>query len=367
MSSEPPRLAGTGINNQNYKSLRSEITLPAQVPPHQFDALSSRGGVSLSRRRLEWLWKDSRWTDLLITVKRHGKLVGVLPCSFPRIPTWPDQEYNVGNLIAGQDCAPASACLLGGRCDARASMLFDPAVPDRQRRLVAACAVETGANFAESAFRRCAALYVSAEETELSAALRASRMTPHPAPPRCVIRWPAPTVDSYLDSLKASHRQVVRRDWRLRGALGLQTTMVGWHESVDDAAPMICDVLIKHGRESHPRLVSMRLNRLGRILGKDGFALRSSAGDKALGYAFGWYERDKVTMYEIGVRPGPAPLHRCSYYDLLVHAPVAAACARGITTLDLGLFAVTPKRLRGAVPELMQHWTSRLEKGDAHR
>jgi hypothetical protein len=337
---------------------RSEVTLPAEVRPHQFDALSSRGGISLSRRRLEWLWKDSRWTDLLITVRNHGKLVGVLPCSFPRIPIWPDEEYNIGNLIAGQDYAPASACLLGGRCDVRASMLFDPGVPGPQRRLVAVCAVEAAASFAESNLRRCAALYVSAEEAELSAALRASGMTPYPAPPRSVIRWAAPTVDSYLGSLKASHRQVVRRDWRLRGSLGLRTTMVGWHDAVDDAAPLISEVLTRHGHQSHPSLVSMRLNRLGSILGKDGFALRSAAGGEALGYAFGWYERDQVTMYEIGVRPDPSPLHRCSYYDLLVHAPVAAACARGITALDLGLFAVTPKRLRGAVPEPMQHWTS---------
>jgi Acetyltransferase (GNAT) domain len=324
----------------------------------QFDVLRARAGISFGRQRLEWAWQDSRWTDLLIAVSLGNTLVGLLPISFPRSPTWPDRSYDVGQLVVGQSFPANSFCLLGGRTDIRASMLFDQNLPDKQRHSVAEAAVRAGVKFADAYHKHSAALYVPVEESELSAALRGSGMTPHPAPPRSFIKWARPTVESYLASLTTSHRQVVRRDWRLRSSLGLTTSTVSWHDAIDDAAIMINDVLLSHGHQSHPRLVSMRLRRWQSIIGTRGFALCATVDGNAVGYSFGWWEHEKVTMYELGVLPGRSPLRHCSYSDLLVHGPVEVACEHGLATLDLGLFAMAPKRLRGAIASPVYHWTN---------
>lgn len=342
--------------------MTTEILLPEDLRPCELDSLSSRAGIFFARPRLAWIWEDRRWTDLLVTVRRGGILIGLLPASVSRLPAWPDELYDVNKAAGEADYEPLSTCLVGGRGDIRGSMLFGLALSGRERFAVADRAVELAADHARASGQRCAGLYISACETELSAALRRAGMRPLPAPARSVIRWPEPTIQSYLAHLSASHRAIVRRDWRKRDSLGVTSVPDEWDSVAPKAAPFIADVLRRHGYQTHPRLVLMRLRRWGALVGDRGFALRARAVGKDSGYAFGWHEPGVVTMYEVGLALDSSPLSRAAYMELLIYGPIAMACARGTSTLDLGIFADEPKRLRGATVEQSFHWTAQAEQ-----
>jgi len=334
----------------------AEVVQPGHVPPHLVDALSSRAGLFASRPQLEWLWEDSRWADRLVAVSQAGRLVGLLPLSISRLPNWPDQLHDVSKAADEADCTASDTYLLGGRGDIRGSILLDFSLGERERCLVASQAVQVALHVARADRRHCAALYVPAEETELSAALRTAGLTPRPAPARSVIRWPAATLDSYLAFLAGSHREIVRRDWRRRDAMGLSATSVRWDQAIEPAAPLITAILAKHGYQTHAKLVAMRLRRWGTILGPNGFALRADAAGECLGYAFGWCDSNATIVYEVGLQFDGSALSRAAYLELLIYGPLTASCDRGLRVLDLGMFANEPKRLRGASHEPACHW-----------
>jgi hypothetical protein len=353
-----------GGKDQEYMpvtDMTAEIILPENLRPDELENLSSRAGIFFTRSRLEWIWEDPRWTDFMVGVRNVHGLAGLLPVSVPRLAGWPDRMYDVSEITGAPGYEAQATCLVGGRADARGSMLFGRALGSEDRGLVADCAVGTLMELARERRQRCAGLYISAREAELSAALRRARMRAHPAPARSVIRWPEPTIEAYLDHLTGSHRAIVRRDWRKREALGLSCVPGAWDDLADEAAPAIASILGKHGYQSHPRLVRMRLRRWGAIAGNRQFALRAETADTAAGYAFGWHDQDVTMMYEVGFAQDRSPLSRAAYLELLVYGPVAAACARGISALDLGMFAAEPKRLRGAIAEPVFHWTMPAE------
>lgn len=341
--------------------MTAEITLPENLGPYELGNLSSREGIFFTRSRLEWMWEDPRWADFVVAVRNAHGLAGLLPVSVPRLAEWPDRLYDVSKVTGSAGYEAPATCLLGGRADARGSMLFGRALSGDERYLVADCAVGALMELARDRRQRCAGLYISVREAELSGALRRAGMRAYPAPARSVIRWPEPTVEAFLDHLTGSHRAVVRRDWRKREALGLSCVPGAWDDLADEAAPAIASILGKHGYQSHPRLVRMRLGRWGVIAGDRGFALRAGTASTAIGYAFGWHDQDVTTMYEVGFAQDRSPLSRAAYLELLVYGPVAAACAGGISALDLGMFAAEPKRLRGATAEPAFHWTMPVE------
>ncbi|MDQ2813597.1 MAG: hypothetical protein M3Z75_17455 [Actinomycetota bacterium] len=342
-------------------AMAAEIILAENLQLYELESLSSRAGIFFARSRLEWMWEDPRWTDFVVAVRNAYGLAGLLPVSMSRLAGWPDRLYDVSEVTGVAGYAAPVTCLLGGRADACGSMLFGRALTGEGRHLAADCAVGMLMELARERRLRCAGLYISAREAELSAALRRARMRAHPAPARSFIRWPEPTTESYLDHLTGSHRAIVRRDWRKRDALGLRCVPGAWHELSDEAAPAIASILVKHGYQSHPRLVRMRLRRWGAVAGDHGFALRAETAGTAAGYAFGWHDQNVTTMYEVGIAQDRSPLSQAAYLELLVYGPVAAACARGISALDLGMFAAEPKRLRGAIAQPIFHWTMPAE------
>jgi hypothetical protein len=338
-------------------ALTAEIVAPGSLPGDAFDNLSSRAGVFFTKPRLEWVWEDARWADWLVAVWSEGRLAGLLPLSACRVPNWYDRLYDVSELTGDERLEPARTCLIGGRADILGSILLDFTRPADELRQVAGCAVREALNFAHKEQRRCAALYIPEAEDELSSALDGVGMAACAAPERNVIKWPEPTVDAYLGMLKRSHREVVRRDWRKRTALGLEVTAVDWETSIDAASPLINDIQLKHGQASHSELVRRRLLRWCSVVGNDGFALRGWAAGKCTGYAFGWYDRDRITMYELAFSPGSSSeVDHATYLNLMIYTPLAMCCQRNISTLDLGIYADGPKRLRGAAGERSYHW-----------
>jgi hypothetical protein len=322
----------------------------------EVDSLTSAAGMFFQRSRLEWAWEDSRWDDWLVAVRRSGRLVGLLPLSAPRLSRWPDELYNIGELTGDLAFQPRTTCVLGGRTDVRASILLDGSLSSHGRELAAVRAVAAALEFARARGLRCAAAYVPACEEEFSAGLAQAGLKPRPAPRRSLIRWPEPTTTSYLAHLPASHREIVRRDWRKRDALGVTSSAVGWKDAIAPGAPLISAVLEKHGFQTHPTLVAMRLRRWLAILGDRAFALKTQGPGGCTGYVFGWHDRGRTVVYELGFQRNSKALDAITYAELLVYGPLAAACGQGISVLELGLYANEPKRLRGAIGQPVYHW-----------
>jgi predicted N-acyltransferase len=337
-------------------AITAEVVSPHTISGEEVDSLSSRAGIHFSRARLEWLWEDARWLDMLAAVRCGGRLAGLLPIAVCRAPEWYDPLYDVSELTGDARLTPSGTCLIAGRGDVRGSMLFDPDLDQRERREVADRAVQAALHFARRRRLRCAALYVSAVETELSAMLGSAGLTPRPAPSRHVIRWPEPTIDSYFASLSAVQRKNVRGDWRTRDKLGLEICRTSWESVIEPAAPMINYTLVNHGYQSRHELVSMRLRRWSALVGDNGFALYATAAGKCTGYAFCWRDGDRVNVHDTAFNHGSGPADRASYLQLLIHGPVTACCELGLSKLDLGIYADEPKRLRGAAEERIDHW-----------
>lgn len=336
--------------------LAADVLKAGDLSAAEVDSLSSRAGMFFKRGRLEWAWADARWDDWLVAVRQCGRLVGLLPVSAPRLPCWPDELYDISALTGDPRYEPASTCVLGGRTDVRASILLDADLSAPQRALAAVRAVAAALEFGQARGLRGAAAYVPASEEELSRALAEAGLTPYPAPRRLVIRWPEPTMTSYLAHLPASHRQIVRRDWRKRDALGLTSSAVAWTEVIACAAPLICSALEAHGFATHPTLVAMRLRRWLAIAGDRAFALRTEVGGDGTGYVFGWHDQGATIVYELGFQRISKALDAVTYAELLVYGPLAVACDQGASMLDLGMYANEPKRLRGAVGHPVYHW-----------
>jgi hypothetical protein len=334
-----------------------EIVTPGSLPADAAKSLSSRAGMLFSRPRLDWLWEDTRWTDLLVSVRVAGRLAGLLPLSVSRVPRWTDTMYDIIELTGDQRFAPSATCLIAGHADIRGSMLLDFTLPAAELHRVAEHAIRAALDFAGEQRCRCAAMYVADEEAELSAALDGAGMICLPAPGRNVIRWREPTLDSYLHMLSGSHRAIVRREWRKRAALGLEAMELDWECAIDAAAPLINEIQIRHGYASHTELVRRRLRRWGAVLGDRGFALRGEAAGRCTGYGFGWRDEGRITVSELAFQPGsPAEIDHATYLNLMIYTPLAICCRHGITALDLGIYADKPKRLRGAAAEPSHHW-----------
>jgi hypothetical protein len=313
------------------------------------------------RARLGWLWEDARWLDKLVAVRLGGRLAGLLPIAVGRAPQWSDPLYDVAALTGDPSYTPPGTCLLGGRADVHGSMLFDPAVDGRDRRTVAESAVRSALGFAHGQGLRCAALYVAAEETELSAALNDAGLVPRAAPNRLIVRWPEPTVDSYFATLSAVQRKNVRGDWRAREKLGLEIGITDWESVMAPAAPLINDSLVNHGYQSRSELVRMRLRRWKTVVGDSGFALYTTAEGTPTGYAFCWRDGDRVTVHDVAFKHGSTPVDRASYLQLLIHGPLRSCCEMGLSVLDLGIYVDELKRLRGAAEERIDHWLEQEE------
>src|SRR5690348_13591797 len=159
--------------------MTAEIIHPENLGPHELGNLSSREGIFFTRSRLDWMWEDPRWADFVIAVRNAHGLAGLLPVAVPRLAGWPDRMYDVGEVTGSADYEAPATCLLGGRADARGSMLFGHTLSGDDRYLVADCAVGALMELARERRQRCAGLYLSAREAELSAALRRAGMRSH--------------------------------------------------------------------------------------------------------------------------------------------------------------------------------------------
>jgi hypothetical protein len=344
------------VRDHAAPELTARVVKVSDISVVEVDSLSSQAGMFFQRSRLEWAWEDARWDDWLVAVRQSGRLVGLLPLSAPRLARWPDQLYDIGALTDDWRYQPGSTCVLGGRTDVRASILLDGTLSRHARELAAVRAVAAALDFARARGLHCAAAYVAADEEEFSAGLAEAGLKARPAPQRSVIRWPEPTITSYLAHLPASHREIVRRDWRKRDALGVNSSTVGWIDAIAPAAPLISAVLEKHGFQTHPKLVAIRLRRWLAILGHRAFALKTEDAGGSTGYVFGWHDRGCTIVYELGFQRISKALDPLTYLELLVYGPLAAACGQGASVLDLGLYANEPKRLRGAIGQSVYHW-----------
>ncbi|MFB9478213.1 hypothetical protein ACFFSH_02535 [Streptomyces filamentosus] len=176
----------------------------------------------------------------------------------------------------------------------------------------------------------------------------------------CLLRLPGDGSDaSYLAGLGQSGRRTVLKDRRRTAEAGLRSEVRPAGELTAAAAELVVAVKRRYGVEEHPRLVRSRLARWAADPAGErvAFAVSDEAGPVAV--TFGCVRGTGLEIYETGLADAHPHRHE-AYAESLFQAPVAFAQARGITTIDLGLDATTPKTRRGAT--LAPTWVVRPDQ-----
>jgi hypothetical protein len=311
---------------------------PRPAPPH------------LTRARLGDLERDARFTVSYAEVSAGGLPMLALPAYWPQQRHWPDAAYDAGALLGMTPGVPAdSLCLVGGRADFRCAAL--EAADADPNLLDAAAELALGAigRDAERARRNLALLY-----TPIGGRLQraASRLWPDDRRGILGHRYLIPDVgtglDSYLATLSAAKRSLVRRDLKSLAAAGIHAGHDTWGSVIKQAAPMVAGIHQAHGHTDLPALALARLKR--RAADPDvlpvAFVYRS--GRELSAVTLGWAHGGALELYEVGLAPDPAADRGLRYLEVMFYAPLRFMWNNGLRTLDLALEAGHPKKLRGA-------------------
>ncbi|MFI5819523.1 hypothetical protein ACIA8I_10340 [Streptomyces rishiriensis] len=164
----------------------------------------------------------------------------------------------------------------------------------------------------------------------------------------CVLRLPADGSDAaYLAGLGQNGRRTVLKDRRRVAEAGLRSAVLPAGDMAAAAADLVVAVKRRYGIEEHPRLVRARLERWAAdpVGERVAFSVSDAAGPVAV--TFGCVRGACLEIYETGLAASHPHRHE-AYAESLFQAPIAFAQARGVTEIDLGLDAATPKTRRGA-------------------
>ncbi|ESP97472.1 hypothetical protein EES44_06960 [Streptomyces sp. ADI96-15] len=163
-----------------------------------------------------------------------------------------------------------------------------------------------------------------------------------------LLRLPADGSDAaYLAGLGQNGRRTLLKDRRQVAGAGLRSEVLPAADLTAAAADLVVAVKRRHGVEEHPRLVRVRLERWAAdpVGERVAFSVSDATGPVAV--TFGCVRGTCLEIYETGLAAAHPHRHE-AYVESLFQAPIAFAQARGITEIDLGLDATTPKTRRGA-------------------
>ncbi|MEU6243457.1 hypothetical protein [Streptomyces sp. NPDC047024] len=163
-----------------------------------------------------------------------------------------------------------------------------------------------------------------------------------------VLRLPADGSDAaYLAGLGQNGRRTVLKDRRRVAESGLRSAALPAADLTAAAADLVVAVKRRYGVEEHPRLVRARLERWAADPAGERVAFSVSDATGPVAVTFGCVRGACLEIYETGLAASHPHRHE-AYVESLFQAPIAFAQARGITEIDLGLDATTPKTRRGA-------------------
>lgn len=313
----------------------------------QLDSGPGGGYACISRLRV--LEGDARWLTSYAVVNA-GDTHMVVPMYAPIAPLR-DPRYQPESLLPERlRCNDDQWLFIGGRADLVTSILRCGSLSSVDVAEIATALRHHIAAVAARSQRRPISFYARGSDLTL---LEAVLMPSHrrTVATYCEIAVPA-SLEDYVRQLRSRHRNLVRRDWRKLAELGLRSETVEWDAVIEVAAPLIAALSAQHGLPDHRRLVEHRLemwlafNELAPIA----FAVRAD-DDELVAVSFGWMFGSRLQMYEVGLTTRATVGRHEAYVEAIIYSPLRFATEHECQVLELGLEAVRPKTLRGAVTQ----------------
>ncbi|GGZ70816.1 GNAT family N-acetyltransferase [Streptomyces echinoruber] len=317
--------------------------VPAQVPDVEWNAAS----VSLLPERLGRPYLSAVWNSAVVVARAGGVPVGLLPLQ--HLKQEAQAAGGAGPLAVARDLFPApqgsSHLFVGGCTDLVAGAVVSAALSPEEARTVRRALVDRAWQEAADRGMVPVALYIRDEEAaDFAGPGRQARRLASLS----VLRLPPGGSDTeFLARLSRSARRTVLKDRREVAEAGLRSQVRPAAELTAEAAGLVAAVRRRHGEVDHPRLVRLRLAQWAADPGGERVAFAVSGPAEYLAITFGCVAGNRLEVYETGLSDDSDSRH-VAYVQSLVHAPIAFALERGITEIDLGLDAETPKTRRGA-------------------
>jgi hypothetical protein len=322
--------------------------LPAQVDDQRWVAASE----VLLPGRLRRTKGTGAWALTVVLACRDGVPVGVLPLRRARtgvVGEIFDPVLVAPDVFGAARRDPRDYLYLGGPADLVSGCAVAEDLTEGQRAEVRRAMVAGGHAVAAEQGLIPAALYVRDAERDAFSlgGVRAS----HEVAKVSVLRLPA-TDEEFLAGLSSNQRRTVRKDREAIAGLGLRVEVVPAAELIASArgpavVELIMDVKRQHGVTDHPRLARLRLAEWAGQPGGERVAYLVGDPDP-VAVTFGCVAGSRLEIYETGMSYAAEHRHE-AYLESLFHAPIRHALASGISEIDLGLDAETPKTRRGAV------------------
>lgn len=309
-------------------------------------ALETTCGAFLSIDRLSWLERDARWNVSYLAVTTGGILAGVLPLFAAQHERWFDPPYDPAVTDWGGTAA-TDWLLVGGRTDFACGFLRNKDASPQLVTQAAVAAGEAARVIARDLRRRPAVLFANEHEAEFLTHAVSHRHSRRAISTAAILDVPS-SLEEYLISLKSSHRNVVRRDWRDSTQHGVRATCVPWTSVLDEAPEMIASVTRRHGRPEHPELVRYRLEGWleNREITPLAFQVTGDSGPAAI--CLGWEWRGHLQMHVVGLAAEHTPHRHLAYVESMIYAPLRYGISSGCSEVWLSAGASESKRLRGA-------------------
>ncbi|PBC78953.1 hypothetical protein BX265_3745 [Streptomyces sp. TLI_235] len=325
--------------------METRLVAVDEIPRNLSDSPWNASSVSLLPDRLGRPYSAAAWHSRVVLATRDGTVLGMLPVQRPKAGAGPgpvDPAALVPELFDG----PAHAHLfLGGCTDLVSGAAVAAGLPPAEAAAVRRALVAAGREAALAEGLVPIALYVRDEEMGAFPAedgWRAERIAQV-----STIHVPADDA-AYLAGLGASGRRTVLKDRRAAADCGLATAVRPAAEVVAEAAELVGQVKRRHGLADPVRLIRMRLAQWAADPVGERIAFAVSGPDGLLAVTLACVVGPRLEIYETGLVDEHEHRHE-AYAESLFQAPVRHALAHGLTAVDLGLDAETPKTRRGAV------------------
>ncbi|MER5887194.1 GNAT family N-acetyltransferase [Streptomyces sp. NPDC001941] len=188
----------------------------------------------------------------------------------------------------------------------------------------------------------------------------------HPGTVRSVLDLPegvsgADGFDAYVAGLTKTSRQKVRWDLRDLSRAGVRTALADAAAPGDHEVALRMNLIGKYGGYSHRDVERARLDRLLALYPPDRFRLfhcTSARGD-VVGFSLFLTHHDQWHVFWCGFDYAD-PASRGTYFDAMFYAPVRAALAEGVRSIDYGLGYERSKKWRGCHGARRDLWTTDL-------
>lgn len=171
-------------------------------------------------------------------------------------------------------------------------------------------------------------------------------------------------LDRYLARLPGSRRQAARREIRKFAAAGWHTRVERLGECLADAARLVSNVELRHGRRT-PDILLKRVFRRQVDAVDDRAVVLTCRNDAGALVACSIFYEWKGTLYCRAVGFDYARCASFEYFSLYLYLPIELAPQYGCERLQLGREATYAKVARGAVTSPL--WTARLGVGAVDR